>query len=181
MCYESYDPLIYINAQSSLWDKIIEQQYTEVHRHNDIPTIPVTDENKIVEILVKWWTKKFPMNEGERNNNAYVLAAAFNDFGVYQSLAESQLMNYETKNFNRAEIKRTIQSAYAQKHNFGTKYYEDEDKVNNLRMKLKRGVAKKDIRVELENSDIESTTIENVLSRLVLKISENPCKNIYNN
>ena len=33
-------------------------------------------------------------------------------------------------------------------------------------MKLKRGVAKKDIRVELENSDIESTTIENVLSRL---------------
>ena len=166
VCYESYDPLIYINAQSSLWDKIIEQQYTEVHRHNDIPTIPVTDENKIVEILVKWWTKKFPMNEGERNNNAYVLAAAFNDFGVYQSLAESQLMNYETKNFNRAEIKRTIQSAYAQKHNFGTKYYEDEDKVNNLRMKLKRGVAKKDIRVELENSDIESTTIENVLSRL---------------
>jgi len=166
VCYESYDPLIHINAQSSLWDKIEEQEYTEVNKHSDIPTIPVTDENKIVDILVKWWTKKFPMNEGERNNNAYVLAAAFNDFGVYQSLAESVLMNYRTKTFTQSEIKRTIESAYAQKHNFGTKYYEDEDKVNNVRMKLKRGVSKKDIRVDLENSDVEPTTIENVISRL---------------
>jgi len=166
VCYESYDPLIHVNAHSSLWDKIEEQEYVEVSKHNDIPTIPVTDENKIIDILIKWWTKKYPMNEGERNNNAYVLAAAFNDFGVYQSLAESNLMNYETKSFTRAEIKRTIESAYAQKHNFGTKYYEDEDKVNNLRMKLKRGVSKKDIRVELENSDVEPTTIENVISRL---------------
>ena len=166
VCYESYDPLIHINAQSSLWDKIEEQEYVEINKHSDIPTIPLTDENKIVDILVKWWTKKFPMNEGERNNNAYVLAAAFNDFGIYQSLAESQLMNYRTKTFTISEIKRTIDSAYSQKHNHGTKYYEDEDKVNNVRMKLKRGVSKKDIRVELENSDVEPTTIENVISRL---------------
>ena len=106
VCYESYDPLIHINAQSSLWDKIVEQEYTEVNKHSDIPTIPVTDENKIVDILVKWWTKKFPMNEGERNNNAYVLAAAFNDFGVYQSLAESNLMNYRTKTFTQIRDKK---------------------------------------------------------------------------
>ena len=56
-----------------------------------------------------------------RNNNAYVLAAALNDFGVYQSLAESVLKNYQTKNFDREEIRRTIRSAYSQKHNFGTK------------------------------------------------------------
>ena len=52
------------------------------------------------------------MNEGERNNNAYVLAAAFNDFGVYQSLAESYVMNYQTKNFIRAEIKEQYEVAY---------------------------------------------------------------------
>ena len=39
----------------------------------DKPTIPVTDENKIVEILVKWWEKKYPMMEGQRNHHAYVL------------------------------------------------------------------------------------------------------------
>ena len=166
VCYESYDPLIYINAQSSLWDKIEEQEYTEVSKHSDIPTLPVTDENKIVDILVKWWTKKYPMLEGERNNNAYILASAFNDFGVSQSLAEYVLNNYQTKSFNQTEIKRTIQSAYAQRQNFGTKYYEDTDRVNNVRMKLKRGVPKKEIRSQLVESDIEVSTVDNVLTRL---------------
>tara|TARA_R100000935_G_scaffold14166_1_gene28470 strand:+ start:801 stop:3218 length:2418 start_codon:yes stop_codon:yes gene_type:complete len=166
VCYESYDPLIHVNIHSSIWDTIQEQEYVEVSRHTDIPTIPVTDENKIIEILVKWWNKKFPMNEGERNNNAYVLAAAFNDFGVYKSLAESTLNNYQTKSFTKSEIKRTIDSAYEKKHNFGTKYYEDEDKVNNIRIKLKRGVPKKEIRSQLEDTNIEIATIDNVLARL---------------
>ena len=59
-----------------------------------------------------------------------------------------------------------ITSAYAQKQNFGTKYYEDEDRVNTVREKLKRGVSKKEIRSQLEESDVEVGTIENVLVRL---------------
>ena len=81
VCYESYDPLIYINENSSLWDTIAEVEYKE-KSVADTPTIPITDENKIVDILVKWWTKKFPMIEGQRNQNVYVLAMAFNDYGV---------------------------------------------------------------------------------------------------
>jgi hypothetical protein len=57
VCYESYDPLIYINETSSIWDKIEDEEYTEVIKQVDLPTIPVTDENKIVKILVKWWEK----------------------------------------------------------------------------------------------------------------------------
>ena len=53
VCYESYDPLIYINENSSLWDKVAEVDYKEFNS-SDAPTIPITDENKIVEILVKW-------------------------------------------------------------------------------------------------------------------------------
>ena len=77
VCYESYDPLIYVNENASVWDKLEDKEYTEVVKHVDIQTIPVTDENKIVEILVKWWQKKYPMMEGVRNNNIYVLASAF--------------------------------------------------------------------------------------------------------
>tara|TARA_R100000988_G_scaffold98974_2_gene67548 strand:- start:3569 stop:5980 length:2412 start_codon:yes stop_codon:yes gene_type:complete len=166
VCYESYDPLIHINTTSSTWDKIVEQEYTEVIKHVDIPTIPVTDENKIVDILTKWWLKKYPMVEGQRNQNIYILAAAFNDFGVNQTLAEYVMNNFASKNFTATEIKRTITSAYAQVQNFGTKYYEDEDKVNSVREKLKRGVSKKEIRSQLEESDVEVGTIENVLVRL---------------
>ena len=58
-----------------------EEQFNEILKNVDKPTIPVTDENKIVEILVKWWEKKYPMMEGQRNHHAYVLGAASNDYG----------------------------------------------------------------------------------------------------
>ena len=166
VCYESYDPLIYVNENSSIWDKIEEKEYQEKHQYRDAPTIPITDENKIVDILVKWWTKKYPMSEGQRNNNCYVLAAAFNDFGINKSLAGYVMNNYQTSDFNEAEINRTIDSAYANTQNFGTKYYEDEERVHNLKIKLKRGASKKELRSQLEESQLEDDVIEAVLTRI---------------
>jgi len=62
VCYESYDPLIYINEQSSIFNQILEQEYQEVVKHKDVQTIPITDENKIVDILLKWWERKYGLN-----------------------------------------------------------------------------------------------------------------------
>ena len=166
VCYESYDPLIYINEQSSTWDKIEEEQYTEVTKNIDIPTIPITDENKIVDILKKWWEKKYPMVEGQRNHNVFVLASAFNRFGVSKTLAEYVMNTFSSQNFKQGEIKRTINSAYQNVQDFGTQYYEDEDKVNLIKAKLKRGVPKKEIRSQLEEESIEVGTIDNVIHRL---------------
>ena len=126
VCYESYDPLTYINMNSSVWDKIVEPEYVEVNKHRDAPTIPITDENKVVDILIKWWLKKYPMVEGQRNQNVYVLAMAFNDYGISKSLAGYVLSQYQTADFALIEINRTIDSAYSQTRNFGTKYYEDD-------------------------------------------------------
>jgi hypothetical protein len=165
VCYESYDPLIYINETSSVWDRIEEEEFNEVNKNVDRPTIPITDENKIVDILTKWWLKKYPMVEGQRNHNVYVLASAFNDFGVNQTLAEFVLNNYATKDFKSIEIKRTIQSAYAQKQNFGTKYYEDEDKVNQIRFRLKQGGTKKQVREEFVE-EVDPVIIDNVINRI---------------
>ena len=165
VCYESYDPLIHINETSSVWDRIEEEEFNEINKNVDLPTIPITDENKIVDILTKWWIKKYPMIEGQRNQNVYILASAFNDFGVNQTLAEFVLNNYATKDFKQIEIKRTIQSAYAQKQNFGTKYYEDEDKVNQIRFRLKQGGTKKQVREELED-DVDPVIIDNVINRI---------------
>ena len=166
VCYESYDPLIHINENSSVWETILEKEYNEVNQFNDSPTIPITDENKIVEILVKWWTKKFPMVEGQRNQNVYVLASAFNDFGVNKSLAGYVLGQYANNDFNIREINRTIDSAYANTQNFGTKYYEDEDRVNDIRIKLKRGSSKKELKEELKETDLDDRTIDAVLNKV---------------
>ena len=166
VCYESYDPLIHINSTSSVWDKIEETEFVEVNKIIDKPTIPITDENKIVDILLKWWQKKYGLRSGERNNNVYILASAFNDFGVPKNLAEFIMGNFDSKDFNLAEIRRTITSAYANVQNFGSKYYEDEDRVNLVKQQLRRGVSKKEIRCQLENENIDVIDIENVIVRL---------------
>ena len=166
VCYESYDPLIFVNENSSLWDKIDEPEYQEVVLHRDAPTIPITDENKVVDILVKWWVKKYPMNEGQRNHHAFVLAMAFNDYGINKALASYVLNQYATSDFTVSEISRTIDSAYANTGNFGTKYYEDEEKVNQIKTKLKRGVSRKEVRQQLEESGLEGSTIDSVIDRV---------------
>jgi hypothetical protein len=166
VCYESYDPLIYVNENSSIWDVIEEPEYTEVSKTRDKATIPITDENKIVEILVKWWQKKYPMTEGQRNQNAYILAMAFNDFGINKSLAAYVINQFATADFNLKEIAITIDSAYKNKENFGTKYYEDEERINSIKAKLRRGVSKKEIRIQLQDSNLDSDTIDSVLNKV---------------
>ena len=166
VCYESYDPLIAINENSSIWDVIEEPEYTEVSKTRDKATIPITDENKIVEILVKWWEKKYPMHEGQRNQNAYVLAMAFNDFGINKSLASYVINQFASEDFTLREIGTTIDSAYRHTANFGTKYYEDEERINTIKAKLRRGVSKKEIRIQLQDSNLDSETIDSVLNKV---------------
>jgi succinate dehydrogenase flavin-adding protein (antitoxin of CptAB toxin-antitoxin module) len=166
VCYESYDALIHVNENSSIWDTIEEPEYTEVSKVKDSPTIPITDENKVVEILVKWWTKKYPMTEGQRNHNVYILAMAFNDFGINKSLASYVLNHYASEDFTLKEIQRTIDSAYQHTANFGTKYYEDEERINSIKAKLRRGVSKKEIRIQLQDSQLDTATIEAVLNKV---------------
>jgi hypothetical protein len=166
VCYESYDPLIFINKNSQLWDTIAEPEYKEVDKYNDPPTIPISDENKIVEILVKWWEKKYPMVEGQRNQNCYVLAMAFNDYGINKSLAGYILNRYATSDFTQAEINRTIDSAYVNTTKFGTKYYEDEEKLQSIKDKLRRGISKKEIRDQLSEAGMDGEAIDGVVNKI---------------
>jgi hypothetical protein len=166
VCYESYDPLIHVNENSSIWDTMEEAEYVEVNRVKDKATIPITDENKIVEILVKWWEKKYPMMEGQRNHNAYILAMAFNDFGVNKSLASYVLNQFANADFSLKEIAITIDSAYKHTVNFGSKYYEDEERINQIKAKLRRGVSKKDIKSQLLESNLEPDVIDSVLDKV---------------
>lgn len=166
VCYESYDPLLFINENSSIWDTIEEAEYVEVSKVRDKATIPITDENKIVDILVKWWHNKYPMHEGQRNQNAYILAMAFNDFGVNKGLASYVLNQYATSDFTVKEIAVTIDSAYKNTANFGSKYYEDEERINQIKGKLRRGVSKKEIKMQLLDSNLDADTIDSVLNKV---------------
>ena len=165
VCYESYDPLVYMNDKSTVWETIEETEYREVIVNKDQPTIPITDENKIVDILVKWWNKKYPMVEGQRNHNVYVLAMAFNDYGINKNLAQYICNQYQSRDFTVSEIEQTINSAYQNTAKFNSKYYEDDEAITQIRQKLKRGVNKSEIRTQLSRLDIEEEVIDAVLER----------------
>lgn len=166
VCFESYDPLIHINPNSSIWDIIAEPEYVEYSKEDGYKTIPITDENKLVSILTRWWEKKYPMVAGVRNENTFVLAAAMNDFGINKSLAMYVLRAYTAPDFGETEIKQTVDSAYADTSKHGSKSYEDEEKVSSIRAKILRGVPKKEIRLQMEESDIDSEVIDSLLTRL---------------
>ena len=166
VCYESYDPLIYININSHVWSKIEDIEYKVIDKYSSKPTIPITNKKKIVDILMKWWTRKYGIVDGERNNNVYILAAAFNDYGISKDFAEYIMGQFESRDFSLNEIKTTINSAYSQVQNHGTKYYEDEDKVNQIRAKLKRGVSKKEIRLQLVESGVEDAVAESTITKV---------------
>ena len=165
VCYESYDPLVFINNKSLVWNTIEEEDHKEMTVRKDPPTIQITDENKIVEILIAWWTKKYPMTEGQRNQNVYILAMAFNDFGINKNLASYICNQYQSSDFSLNEIEITINSAYSNTANFGTKFYEDKEAVSEIAQRLRRGESKKDIRKRLEESMLESSVIDAVLEK----------------
>jgi DNA-binding transcriptional MerR regulator len=91
---------------------------------------------------------------------------AFNDFGINKSLASYVINQFATEDFTLREIGTTIDSAYRHTANFGTKYYEDEERINTIKAKLRRGVSKKEIRIQLQDSNLESETIESVLNKV---------------
>ena len=163
VCYESYDPFIYINEDSKIFDELIEEEFEEKNTHTSVPVFPITNENKIVEILMKWWTKKYGLIEGERNNNVYILAAAFNDFGVNKNLAEYIMKDFESQSFSAVEIQTTIDSAYRNVGNFGTKFYEDESKINDVKKKLKTGESKQQVRQYLKTQNVSSEAIDQII------------------
>jgi hypothetical protein len=165
VCYESYDPTIYINENSVVWEEMLEDDYTEVRQ--GVPTIPIDDENKIADILVKWWSKNFPMNEGQRNNSVFTLAMAFNEFGVAKSYASTLLSSYAQEGFTAREIFQTIDNAYDKnKDKFRTKFYEDRERVDVIRESIKRGDSKNDILHQIKSFGLSGGDAENVISKI---------------
>jgi len=163
VCYESYDNNIHINEKAQEWTKVEEVEYKEIIRNQGIKTIPITEESKITSYLVKWWTKNYPMVDGQRNNNSFTLAMAFNEYGISEATATVVLNQYASSDFTPAEINKTIKNAYSHKDKFNTKYYEDEEKIDQIQQQLRRGESKKVIRQQLSESMLDTELIDSVL------------------
>ena len=136
VCYESYDPNPYINFNATLFEpQLIDKGYTNYEKS---PLIPISDEDKIIEKIMNFnW--KLDFVEGERNAFIFNIAGAFCEYGINQSTAEGYIFNNVViGDFSELETKTTIKSAY-KKRQFGSKYFEDWQKIDKVKSDIKKG------------------------------------------
>lgn len=122
VCYESYDPEIYINPNAEVYTQILKEEYrTEVK-----PTFE-TDEESYVK-LKKWLDNKSEsFVSGNRNFYIYKLASACCRFGLDQySTLDFILRDFSNSDFSQREIKLTVKSAYRSNTMGGASFSKNE-------------------------------------------------------
>lgn len=142
VCYESFDPDVYINEQASVFTKIKIIERVALTERNE-------DQEKTFSNLLTWLANK---NEafvtGERNNFIFKLASACCRFGINE---DSALAYIATKflngsDFSQKEADRTIKSAYRKnKSKYGDSCFEKETLVER--------VSRKEVKVEQVSFD----------------------------
>lgn len=136
VCFESYDPNIFVNLEADLFNPILKDEGFQVSER--VPVLPITDQDKIISKIMDWnWSKDF--REGERNAFIFDIAGAFCEYGISQYNAENYILNNVIiGDFSEVETKTTIKSAY-KKRTFDSKYFENYQKIDSIKVDLKRG------------------------------------------
>lgn len=138
VCFESYDPDIYINYDAELFNPALKDEGYKVS--DRVPIIPINDEMLIIEKIMNFnWGKDFV--DGERNNFVFDIAGMFCEYGVSESTAEGYIFNnicMFSQDFTEREAKNTIKSAY-KKRQFNSKYFENYSKIESIKVDLKNG------------------------------------------
>lgn len=108
VCYESYDPDIYINENSLVYEDILEEKNEIKEKKPDI------NRYDSYKKLVKWMENKGEIfNSGNRNNYVFLLAGGMCRFGFSEEEANEYLLeDFMQDGFNHKEITATIHSAY---------------------------------------------------------------------
>lgn len=161
VCFESYDPNIYINWDAELYSpKLIDKGYTMSER---TPTVIVLDEMVIIDKIMAFdWKDNF--GEGSRNNYILNIASAFCEYGVSKYNAEGYILNNfpTSTDFPESEIKTTINSAYKIRQ-ANSKYFEDWQKIDRIKVDMKHGK-----KVVIEKHGIDESVFDEIK-----EISEN--------
>lgn len=136
VCFESYDPNIYVNYNAEVFKpEIKDDGFLYVNRP---PKLPITNEEVIINKIMSWnWSKDF--TEGQRNSFIFDLAGAFCEYGVSKLRAEGYILsNIVNGNFREKEALNAISSAYVAR-NHASKYFEDYNTLKRIKHELPKG------------------------------------------
>lgn len=169
LCYESYDPDIYINQDSELFVDFIPNEVAPIEL-GVVTNIPLTDQDEIANRLMVWFKKSYTGQN--RNNSFHKLALAFNDFGVSKYIAERYILPNEQKDFKRNEIEALINSAYKHTANFGSKNFEDTKTIKTITNMALTGKTNEEITKQFPNIEPEKIIAELEEKRKSINLEE---------
>lgn len=121
VCYESYDPNIYINENAKVFKKIKTVEKIEAKE-------VLYNEGEVFRNLLKWLSNKNDaFVKGERNVFIFKLASACCRFGVNLTVAESLILGEfpPSNDFTLSECRKAVQSAY-KSNLFGSSVFEKD-------------------------------------------------------
>lgn len=169
-CYESYDPNIYINLEAVKFIPEVIVPEAEIDEIGVITNIPIKDQDLIANRLIKWFQNHYDRNQ--RNNSVFKLAAAFNDFGVDKTTAQTYCNRYAERGFTVNEIGNIINSAYKNTATFGTKFFEDGVRKKKLTNMVMTGKKQKDLLKEFADINPERLEEEIKIIKDTVKVDE---------
>ena len=141
VCFESYDPDIYINYDAEIYEPTLKDNGYKVSEK--IPLIPLNDEMQIIDKIMAFsWNKDF--TDGQRNAFIFDLAGMFCEYGISQETARGYIFNNVcmfNSDFTEREATNSIKSAYKMRA-YNTKYFEDYSKIKAIKYDLKKGKKK---------------------------------------
>jgi hypothetical protein len=149
VCYESYDPEIYINKDAKPYKKFKVVEKVEVKER-------VNGGSEVFNNIMKWLSNRGDaFVTGERNTFIFKLASACCRFGMDESdcLSEANMaLPMASNSFTESECKRAIQSAYrANKNKFGSAAFEKDilvDRVSRGEVKIDDAIFDESIRAK---------------------------------
>jgi len=164
--YFSYDPNLYLNVDSEMFtDRFIPKVIPKKE-----VTIRIDDMGEVANRILKWFDKKWTTGIN-RNNNLFVLASAFNDYGVDKSIALEYCLSYVSSDFKEDEIGNLVNSAYKRVENFGSKSFEDKQKIDTIKKMVFVGAKKEAIKERV--GDFKG------LEKAIEEIEENTSKDVF--
>jgi len=126
--FVSFDPELFLNVDSIMFT----DRFVPVEIKQKVINVPISDMDEISRRIITWFNKKWTTGEN-RNNNLFILSSAFNNFGVDKMTALNYCNSYVSSDFSENEINKLVDSAYKNTSNFGTKSFEDTQKVKNIK------------------------------------------------
>jgi len=166
VCFESYDPNLFINKKSEIWTEKLEDE--QLDYRFSAPTIKLENENEIIKRLWTWFNKSYSMAKGSRNHNLFILVSAFSDYGISEIETNRFCNQFISSDFTQNEVDKVIRSAYSKgKANFGMKFFEDKETLKQVSKQIKSGTSLVELKKSLPNID------EKVLAEIKENVTSN--------